>query len=327
MKSLWNNRLAIIFVLLLGMMLSGCASEQEQTKNGEGKSSNHKKIEETSEQQAFPVTLTDASGKKVKIKKQPEKIVSLLPSNTEILFAVGAGKSVVGVTTNDNYPAAVKELPTVGGFKISVEKVLALDPDLVLAQQINKDGAIKKLRQAGVTVYVLKNPTSFAGVYHSITTVGQITGHAAKAETVIQDMKSTIADVKKRIKSYAAKTEKTVWVEISAPPNIYTTGSGTFMHEMITIIGAKNAAGSLKGYPKVSEEQAIKYNPDVIVLTYGNQKTVEKVLNREGWQSVSAIKNKNVYTLPTNLVSRPGPRLAKGVVELAKVVYPKAFNN
>ncbi|WP_085523509.1 ABC transporter substrate-binding protein [Tuberibacillus sp. Marseille-P3662] len=322
MKSCFRLTVLVLLTLMLVIMTAcGNQSKQNQTDqdNGGDQQEQHKEAD-----QAFPVTMKDQTGKQVTLKQAPERIVSLLPSNTEIAFALGLDDQMVGVTNNDTYPKAVKDLPKVGGLKINVEKVVSLNPDLVLAQQINKPKAIKKLRQSGIKVFVVKNPTTLNGIYDSITTIGKLTGMSDQSQHVIEDMKTTISDVKQKVKKADVKKKK-IWTEISASPNIYTAGQGTFMNQLIQIIGGNNVASDLQGYPKVTEEAAVKYNPDIIILTYGDQKAVQSVLNREAWQNVGAVKNERVYTINTNLVSRPGPRISKGVVELAKRVYPDAF--
>lgn len=306
-------------VMLILTILVGCGT----TKSGQPSKKDSQQRAETKTNQLM--TITDATGKKITLTKQPKRIVSLIPSNTEILYKLGLGKQIVGVTDNDDYPADVKNKEKVGGFQLNIEKIISLKPDLVLAQSLISKDSIDQLRATGITVAVIKNPLSFEDVYQSIDTIGKLTGTEVNANKVIKSMKAKVQTVKATIQKHPDLKKKKVWVEISAPPDIYTTGKGTFMNEIITDIGASNAAGALEGYPKVSEEEAVKYNPDVIILTYGGAKDIQKVLNRSAWKDVSAIRNKQVYTIDTNLVSRPGPRIAEGVEQLAKIVYPSIF--
>ncbi|OQP05981.1 ABC transporter substrate-binding protein [Geobacillus sp. 46C-IIa] len=315
----WKWPAALAALILLAVMLAGCSS-------GAGNSAQPAKKEEPkTEQTAFPVTVKDGLGEDVTIKAEPKKIVSLIPSNTEIAYALGLGEKIVGVSDFDNYPEDVKTKTKIGGMEFNVEKIISLKPDLVLAHASSahnsKDG-LQQLKDAGITVLVVHNAASFNDVYASIELIGKATGTADKADQVINDMKAKLAEVKEKAKQIPADKQANVWIEVSPPPQLYTTGKGTFMDEMLKVISAKNVAGSLEGWPMVTEEQAVAYKPDVIITTYGGAK---QVLERAAWKDVPAVKNKRVYDVNTDLVSRPGPRLVEGVEELAKAIYPDVF--
>ncbi|AGT32585.1 iron ABC transporter substrate-binding protein [Geobacillus genomosp. 3] len=315
----WKWPTALAVLILLAVMLVGCSSGTESNAQPA------KKEEPKTEQAAFPVTVKDGLGEEVTIKAEPQKIVSLIPSNTEIAYALGLGEKVVGVSDFDNYPEDVKTKTKIGGMEFNVEKIISLKPDLVLAHASSahnaKDG-LQQLKDAGITVLVVNNAASFDDVYAAIDLIGKATGTVDKAEEVINDMKTKLAQVKEKAKQIPADKQANVWIEVSPPPQLYTTGKGTFMDEMLQVISAKNVAGSLEGWPMVTEEQAVAYKPDVIITTYGG---AEQVLNRAAWKDVPAVKNKRVYDVNTDLVSRPGPRLVEGVEELAKAIYPDVF--
>jgi iron complex transport system substrate-binding protein len=307
----------LVFVLTFGLLF-GC--------NGENTSKEPaKKAEPKTEQAAFPVTVKDGLGEDVTIQSEPKKIVSLIPSNTEIAYALGLGDKIVGVSDFDNYPEDVKNKEKIGGLEFNVEKVISLKPDLVLAHassvQSAKDG-IQQLKDAGITVLVANDAKTFDDVYGTIELIGKATGTADKAQEIIQNMKTKLEDIKEKAKQIKKEDQVKVWVEISPVPEIYTAGKGTFIDEMLQAISAKNVAGSLEGWPMVTEEKAVAYKPDVIITTYGGAK---QVLERAAWKDVPAVKNKRVYDVNTDLVSRPGPRLVEGVEELAKVIYPEIF--
>jgi len=313
----WAWPMVAVF-FLLAAVLAGCSGTNDRTEPA-------KKGEPKTEQAAFPVTVKDGLGEEVTIEAEPQKIVSLIPSNTEIAYALGLGEKIVGVSDFDNYPEDVKTKTKIGGMEFNVEKIISLKPDLVLAHASSahnsKDG-LQQLKDAGITVLVVNNAASFDDVYASIELIGKATGTADKAEQVIHDMKAKLAEVKEKAKQIPADKQASVWIEVSPPPQLYTTGKGTFMDEMLQIISAKNVAGSLEGWPMVTEEQAVAYKPDVIITTYGG---AEQVIERAAWKDVPAVKNKRVYDVNTDLVSRPGPRLVEGVEELAKAVYPDVF--
>ncbi|MDQ6597392.1 ABC transporter substrate-binding protein [Bacillus salipaludis] len=313
--------LLLAAMLIIGM-LAGCAGKQDQGK--ENKNAGEKKTE----QAAFPVTITDALGDKVVIDKKPERIVSLIPSNTEIAFALGLGKEVVGVSDYDNYPAEVSKKEKVGGQEINVEKIISLKPNLVLAHEsaasIEK-AALQQLRDAGIKVLVVKNADHFEQVYSTIDTIGKATGETEKAAEIIKGMKDKLAVIQTKAKE--VKDKKKVLVEVSPAPEIYTAGKNTFMDEMLSMINADNIANDQSGWIKIDEEAMVKRNPDVIVTTFGFyvKNPTEKVLKQKGWENVKAVKNKQVLDVNADKVNRPGPRIVEGVGDLAKAIYPDVF--
>ncbi|PGS47544.1 ABC transporter substrate-binding protein [Bacillus sp. AFS041924] len=314
--------LSSFIIMLLCLGLFGCNNDTTQ------KNSNVSK----NEQATFPMTVKDATKKEISIKEAPKRIVSLIPSNTEILFSIGEGKDVVGVTDFDNYPKEVKSIDKIGGnnadMTYNVEKIISLKPDLVLAHEsslgISADG-LEQLKQAGINVFVVKNAATINDVYDTILQVGEITGKTEQSKKVVSGMKTKLDEISK--KTAKASTNQKVWLEISGPPEIYTAGKGTFLDEMISIIHAKNVAETQKGWVQYSEESAIKANPDIILTTYGDfVPNLEKtVMDRKNWQTVNAIKNQRVYDINADTTSRPGPRLAEGVEAIAKAVYPELF--
>ncbi|WP_026575279.1 ABC transporter substrate-binding protein [Bacillus sp. UNC438CL73TsuS30] len=316
------------YSLLLAMMLiigvlAGCSEKQDQ-----GKENKSAAGEKQTEQAAFPVTIKDALGDKVVIEKKPERIVSLIPSNTEIVYALGLGKEVVGVSDFDNYPEDVTKKAKVGGQEINVEKIISLKPNLVLAHEsaanIEKT-ALQQLRDAGIKVLVVKNADHFEQVYDTIDMIGKATGETGKVPVMIKGMKDKLAAIQAKAKEI--KDKKKVLIEVSPAPEIYTAGKNTFMDEMLAMINADNIAKDQKGWVKIDEEAMVKRNPDVIVTTYGYyvKNPITKVLNQKGWENVNAIKNKQVVDVNSDIMNRPGPRIVEGVENLAKAIYPEVF--
>ncbi|WP_243292251.1 ABC transporter substrate-binding protein [Bacillus sp. FJAT-47783] len=311
----------LFFAMLLSLLvLAGCnASNGNETKEEANQT------EQT--EGAFPVTVTDASGNDVTIEKEPEKIVSLIPSNTEIAFALGLGEKMVGVSDNDNYPEEVADIEKIGGMDFNVEKIISLKPDIVLAHESgahNSEEGLDQLRNAGITVFVVKSATSFEQVYETMNTIGKITGTSDKANTVVKEMKAQVEEISAKAADIPEEDRKNVYIEIDSTP--FAAGKNNFMDEMLGIIQANNVITE-EGWPQVSAEAVIKANPDVIITTYGSYTpdVVDQVLKRDGWQSVTAIKEKRVHDVNPDLVNRPGPRLVEGVEELAKVIYPEVF--
>jgi iron complex transport system substrate-binding protein len=313
----------LLLVLLLTIStLAGCAEKKDQG------NVNNANVDKKTEQTAFPITIKDALGNKVVIGKKPEKIVSLIPSNTEIAFALGLGKEIVGVSDFDNYPKEAANKEKIGGVDMNVEKIISLKPNLVLAHASsahNSTEGIKQLKDAGVTVLIVNDAKNFDQVYDSIDMVGKATGETKKAEEIVKGMKDKLADIK--AKAAKIKNRKKVFVEVSPAPEIYTPGKNTFMDEMISSINAVNIANDQEGWVKIDQEAMIKRNPDVIVTTYGYyvKNPVEQVLSRKGWENVIAVKNKQVIDINSDRVTRSGPRIIEGVEDLAKAVYPEVF--
>lgn len=313
----------LLIMMAVAMVLVGCNTTAQPEKREAEKAAQEQKS-------GFPVTVKDALDEDVVIEKKPEKIISLIPSNTEIVYALENGDAIVGVTDFDNYPEEAMEKEKIGGMEINIEKMISLKPDLVFAHESTADSAaagLQQLRDAGIAVVVVNDAQSFDGVYTSIEMIGKAIGEQEKAAELVDDMKNRFAELKKQAEAIKADQQKTVFVEVSPAPEIYTAGKNTFIDEMLTLIGAKNASGDMEGWAKVDQEAIVERNPDVVVTTYGyySEKPVEQVLGRQGWNNVKAVKDQQVFDVHSDLVTRSGPRLAEGAEELAKAIYPDVF--
>jgi iron complex transport system substrate-binding protein len=272
---------------------------------------------------------TDGLSRNVKLQGTPQRIVSLAPSNTEILFAVGAGKQVVGRDSFSDYPAAASSVQDIGGSmgKYDSEAIVAIQPDLVLAGEINTPELVSSLEQLGLTVYYLPNPTTLEGMYANLETVGQLTGHRSEATVLVNSLKKRVDAVDARIKPL--NYIPTVYYELDAtdPTKPYTAGPGTFVDLLISRAGGINIGASLKSqWAQISLEQVVIANPAVIILgdsAYGT--TANSLKQRPGWVGLAAVQNGQIYPFQDNLVSRPGPRLVDGLETLAKLLHPGAF--
>lgn len=329
-------RLLLAMLLVLGV-LAACGNQVEQEANentGENKeevTENEEKEETNQPEDAFPVTIEDARGEKIVLDKEPEKIISLIPSNTEIVFALGKGDALVGASTEfDNYPEEVEDLPKVAsGFSLNVEQVLSLEPDLVLAHEsilYTWEAGIQQIEDSDIPLIVIPDAQSFDKVFASIELIGKAIGATEKAEALVQEMKGKLDVIKEKAANISEDDRKTVFVEVSPAPEIYTTGKNTFMHEMLDAINAINAAGDQEGWIAMNEEAIVAINPDVIITTVGFvENAVEEIKSRSAWQDIEAVKNDDVYLVDEDLVSRSGPRIIEGVEELARAIYPEVF--
>jgi iron complex transport system substrate-binding protein len=324
------NLLLLALLLAIGV-IAGCGNNENTDKGNDGADSADQEQAEKQESSAFPVTIKDAADHELTIEEEPEKIVSLIPSNTEIAFELGLDDKIVGVSDFDNYPPEAAEKEKIGGMELNVEKIISLSPDLVLAHGSvmgSATDALQQVRDAGIKVLVIQDAKSFEEVYSTIEMIGKASGADEQAEVTIQRMKDDLQAVKEKAAEVSEEEKKSVFVEVSPSPEIFTSGSNTFMDEMLTLINADNAAAEQEGWVKMNEEAIIALNPDVILTTYGyyTDNSKDLVLSREGWEDVSAIKNERVYDVHSDLVTRTGPRLVQGVEELAKAVYPDLFN-
>ena len=273
--------------------------------------------------------LTDGLNRPVKLKGPAQHIVSLAPSNTEILFAVGAGTQVVGRDTFSDYPGAAKDVQDIGGSmgKYDTEAILALHPDLVLASEINPPELVASLEQLGLTVYYLKNPATLEEMYANLETVGKLTGQGIKAAALVDSLKARVAAVDAKIAPL--NSGPTVYYELDAsdPTKPYTAGPGTFVDLLISRAGGSNVGANLTSqWAQISLEQLVVTNPNIIILgdsAYGT--LAESVKSRSGWEALDAVKNDRIFPFDDNLVSRPGPRLVDGLEALAKLLHPGVF--
>ena len=275
---------------------------------------------------AKPISVVDDAGRTVEIAKMPQRIISLAPSNTEILFALGLGDKVVGVTDFCNYPEEAKSIEQIGTyFDPNIEKIFSLSPDLVLAIT-GLPEVIAKLEELGIPALIL-DPSDLEAVLTDIQLVGKVKGAEKEAEALVSEMRGRIAVVTE--KATEVKERPTVFCEIDAtdPSKPWTTGPGSFMDAMIRLSGGTNvAADAESAWVQLSAEEIIAKDPDIIILAdskYGV--TPESVRERPGWEVITAVKEGAIYDLNDDLISRPGPRIVDGLEAVARIIHPELF--
>jgi len=279
----------------------------------------------------YPQTHTDALGREVTLTAQPKRIVSLAPSVTEILFAIGAGPQVVGRTEFCNYPPEVLSLPTIGGFSaksISVEAILALQPDLVIAGSLRQKEVVEALTGAGITVFTVA-PTSLADIQSGIVTLGEMTGNVEGAGAVVADMQSRISTISEKVASVPTDKRPKVFYEVFDEP-LTTTTNASFVGELLTLAGGVNIFADLPdAYPTISVEQIAERDPQIIIgpSSHADKLTAALIASRPGWASLTAVKNNAVYIVDGDSISRAGPRVVTALEALAKALYPDLFGN
>lgn len=275
------------------------------------------------------IELVDGLDRQVRLPGPAQRVVSLAPSNIEILFAIGAGAQVVGRDEFTNYPTEATSLPSVGGSfgGYNEEAILNLNPDLVLAAEINTPEQVKSLEALGLTVYYLKNPTTLEGMYDNLLIVAALTGRQAEAAVLVEQLKQRAQAVEEKIAPLSYRPSVFYEIDATDPKAPYTSGPGTFVDLLISKAGGFNIGSNLQGaWAQISVEELLVQDPAIILLGDSNYGiTVESVAARAGWEGLTAIKNGAVYPFNDDLVSRPGPRMVDGLEELAKLLHPEVF--
>lgn len=280
---------------------------------------------------SFPVTLPDGLGSTITLARPPTRIVSLAPNVTEILFAIGAGDRVVGVTRYCNWPPQAKSRPKVGGYTdISIEAVIALAPDIVIASRGNPRRTLQALREHGLTVLAI-GPQSIEQVQAAVALIGRATGNEAGARAVCARMEKAVADVRRAVGS--VKRRRRVYFGSVTAPYI-AAGTASFIGRCIALAGGDNIARqSDRPWPILSIEAIIERDPEVIVVGFharargekGRKALLERLRRDRAWAHVSAVRTGRVYLMNDDMIHRPGPRLAEAVAQLAHLFYPERF--
>ena len=275
---------------------------------------------------SFPLTLTDDDGVSVTFPSAPQRVVTFAPANTEIMFALGLGSRVVGVSGSyDNYPPQAKSIPSVGGagnFGVdpNIEKVVALHPDLMLTTS-GGDTWKARLRSLGITVFTI-NATGFDDLLHDIKTVGTISGAGRAADQLVSSMQAKAAEIQSKV---AAEPKVSCFYEVYYPP-LTTVGPNTFVFDLLQRAGCDPVtAGAKAPYPTWSLERLVSENPQVYLLDSLSGATPGAVAKRHGYGALGAVKGGHVIVIDSDLVTRPGPRIVDGLEALAAALHPEAF--
>ena len=289
----WNKLLCLLLVFVV--VLTACGTKSDQ-KHDEGQSEGH----------------------------TYKRIISLMPSNTEILYELGLGDDVIGVSTVDDYPKEVKDKKQFDAMKLNKESLMKAKPDLILAHESQKatnDKVLKGLKDSGVKVVYVKDAQSIDEMYESFMQIGKVTHKEKAAKKLVKETKQNIENVKKSVPN-DVKGQK-VFMEISSEPEIYTAGKETFFDDMLTQLKAENSFSNLKCWQKVSKEDIIKQNPDLMISTMGiSSSEYQKMINkRGGFNQINAVQHNKVKAVNGDEISRPGPRIDDGLKKLKEAIY------
>lgn len=322
----------LILILLSLSVSTGCGPGTSETTSGSSKPESA--IAQPQSIAGFPVVVKDDRGLEVSILKKPIRIVSLLPSHTEILYAVGAGKQMIGCTTFCNFPAETKTLEKVAlsnPGSVSLETLVALKPDLIFLGGDYQRRLAEQLTKLKIPVLSFESQ-SVADIERSIRGISRSTGHAEAGEKLIEKINKEIAAIQKRVEPYQKQGRPRVFYQVWDQP-LMTVGPASFIGELINLIGGENVFEDVKiAYPQVSEETLIVRNPDVILLPDTKKEgasdlsgSISRLRERPGWKQMNAVKNQRVYIIEDDLISRPGPRVVLGLQKMAQALYPEAY--
>lgn len=275
----------------------------------------------------FPLRLKDALGVEVELEARPGRIVSLAPSLTEIAFGVGAGPAVVGVTEFCDFPPEARGREKVGGFSNpSLERVVALRPDLVLVARHNPTELVDALRRMGLKAFAF-NPGTMDQVFDAVGILGRLTGNREAGDSLVTRLRHRVSDIERKVRKAAARP-RVMWGNLEAPT--FSAGPGSFIGDLIERAGGINVASDTgSAWPQLGIEAIVSRDPEVIITSSGEPGEIGALVDRArrtpGWREVTAVKKGSVAFVHLDLIGRPGPRLVDGLEVMARVIHPEVF--
>lgn len=302
-------------IIMIAAMLTGCAPKSNETGQGQ----------DISEE---PLILTDPAGNEITVPDEVNKIISMAPSITEVLVDLGLGDKIIAVDKNSkDLPGLPNDIPHIDMMAPDAEQMIALKPDLVIASTITMSGGsspLDQLKDMDIVVAYIPSSDSIEGIYSDLTFMGKLLNVEEKSQELIDSMKEKIGEIKKISDTITSK--KSVYFEIGAAPNLYSFGKGTFLNEMIEIIGATNVLGDEESWISVSDESVVAANPDIIITNVDYvEDAVEEIKSRSGWENINAIKDDEVYYLDNKASSLPNHNIVKALDEMAEMIYPDKY--
>lgn len=273
----------------------------------------------------YPLTIIDITETAVTIPQEPQRIISIAPSNTEILFALGLEDKIVGITNYCNFPEETKNIEKIGEtFPLNLEKIVSLKPDLILAYagQLNE---IPRLRELGLKVIVIE-PLNLQETLKSIQMVATVCGIPEKGNILVENLSQRIDQIKTEVSNLEITKKPKIFIG-GIYETIWTPGEGTLFNELISLAGGINIAAGFSGWTKISPEFIVKEDPDIIIIPIGamnpgdEKRIKENIYQRPGWSNLSAVKTQKIFIVNEDLFFRPGPRIVDGLERLYKIFY------
>jgi iron complex transport system substrate-binding protein len=271
------------------------------------------------------LTVKDNLKRTVVLRRAPQRIVSLAPKNTELLFAIGAGAQVVGVTSQCNYPPEALDCERVGVFSgksLSLEKIVSLEPDLILSAGEFHRAVVDELERLGLVVAAM-GADSLTELVDEIQLMGRMTGHEDQSAALVGRMRDRVERIRESTRHISSAQRLTVYYQVWDAP-LTAAGPGSFIGEMIELAGGINIiADRTARYPQISEEALLQFNPDVILAptSHGTPVTLGDFRNKPGWRDLRAVKNNRIHLIDGDSVSRCGPRLVDALEAMTQALY------
>lgn len=327
-----NIKKRIISVIMAGILavsLSACATADSGKNKSSVDASSASSIEASSETSSADTTsITDREGIVLTIPENVESIISMAPSVTETLVNLGLGDKLVAIDDYSKGIAGVAtDLPSFDIMAPDAEKILALNADLIFASGMSKANGtdpFSPMVEAGSCVTYVPSSETIADIMLDIQFIGDVTKSGDKAKTIVENMRKQIEALTTKLQIPA--TKKKVYFENSAAPAMYTTGSGTFINEMLDILGLENIFADQTSWVGVSEEVVVEKNPDIIFTSVNYiENPVDEIIGRNGFSAINAVKNKQVFQIATDAASRPNENIIKALLEMAELAYPEQF--
>jgi len=307
MKKICNSIVLIVLAVSI-MILGGCTKGQDSFSNATGSK----------------IVVTDMKGREISLMEPATKVVAITAADCEILYALGAGDTLVGRGEYCNYPEAVSEVIAVeSGAETNIEQIIALEPQIVFMNTMAQDvETVEALENAGIQV-VVSVASDIEGVYGAIALIGAVVGKDAEATKLVEQMKDQFSEISASVNS---EEEKTVYFEVSPLEyGLWTAGSNTYMDELSQMLGLKNIFADVEGWGEISQEQVLERNPDYIITIAAymgeGMKPEEEIAQRSGWDKVAAVESERILNVNADIISRPGPRLAEAAQMIFDFIY------
>ncbi|MEE8419555.1 MAG: cobalamin-binding protein, partial [Dehalococcoidales bacterium] len=322
--------MAVVFSLtgaVVMSLLGACATPAEEEQTAPVEEVEAAPVEEV---EIFPLEITDQLGRLVKLDGVPEKIISIGPSNTEILFALGLGDKIVAVTDYGDYPEEAKTKDSVGSYiKPNIELIVTLSPDVIFVTNVHAEEVIPALERVGLTVVAL-DPKNFDEVLEAISLIGEITGSQEEADRLVAEMSDRLKAITDKTSNLPASERPRVFYTVWYDP-LMSAGSGTFQDDLIEKAGGTNITGNLTGWVTVSLETVLEANPEVMIAGVNHvnvgDANFQFIDTEPRLKDTAARQTGRVYEVDADLVSRTGPRLIDGLEKLAELINPELFGN
>ena len=325
----FKTTLYTAMALVLALTMSACSSSVSQTKpesNAAPSSESGNSAVSSDNDSVGGIAVTDMHDREIALDKHAERVVVLTAGECEILYAIGAGDTVIARGEYCDYPAKALEVASVeSGAQTNIEEIVATQPDIVIMSSMAQTlEQVTQLEELGIAVAVTKSD-SIEDIYKSIALMGAVTGCEESAEDLIADMKDSFERIKANADASSDTQQKTVYFEVfPLEQGLWAAGKDTFMDEIGQLLNLKNIFGDIDGWGEISQEQVIQRDPEYIVtsaMIFDEADPVQEIISRKGWEVVSAVENGNVFHTNADEITRPGPRLASAAEMLYEEIY------